>query len=117
MPKEKEIRFSVELDKDGVPVAIYWEASDAPVEGKRACDSLMVSMWDNEEKNALSIDLWTQDMKVGEMNAYFFLTILKMADTYERATNNKELADMIRRFANDFADKVDELAGASEKNS
>ncbi len=117
MPREKEIRFSVELDKDDVPIAIYWEASDAHSEGKRPCDSLMISMWDKEEENALSIDLWTKDMTVGEMNAYFFLTILKMADTYERATNNKELADMVRRFANDFADKVDELAGGSEKKS
>lgn len=117
MPKEKEIKFSVELDKDDVPVAIYWEASDADFGGKRSCDSLMISMWDKEEKNALSIDLWTKGMMVGEMNAYFFLTILKMADTYERATNNKELAGMIRRFADDFADKVDELARGSEEKS
>lgn len=117
MSKEKEIKFSVELDEDDVPIAIHWEASDAHVEGKRACDSLMISMWDKEEKNALSIDLWTQGMMIGEMNAYFFLTILKMADTYERATNSKEIADMIRKFANDFADKVDELTGTNNMKS
>jgi hypothetical protein len=34
---------------------------------------------------------------------------MKMAETYQRATKNKEIADMIKKFANDFADKVDEL--------
>ena len=48
-------------------------------------------------------------MVVGQMNAHFFLTFMKMAETYERATKNKEVADTIKRFANDFASKVEEL--------
>ena len=110
MSRGKEIKFSVELDEDNIPVAIYWEATDAELKGKKACDSLMISIWDKEERNVLSIDLWTKDMMIGEMNTHFFLTFLKMAETYERATNNEEIAEMIKRFANDFADKVDELA-------
>ena len=43
------------------------------------------------------------------MNAHFYFTLMKMADTYKRATNNQELSDMISRFANEFASKVDEF--------
>jgi len=109
MSKEAEIKFTLKLDENNIPDAIYWEASDADFEGKKPCDSIMISIWDKEEKNALSLDLWTKDMEVGEMNAHFYLAIMKMAETYQRATKNKEIADMIKRFANDFADKVDEL--------
>ena len=109
MLKEAEIKFTVKLDENSIPDAIYWEATEADFEGKKLCDSIMISIWDREEKNALSIDLWTKKMEVGEMNAHFFLTIMKMAETYQRATKNKEIADMIKKFANDFADKVDEL--------
>ena len=49
-------------------------------------------------------------MIVGEMNAHFFLKFMKMAEIYERATKNKEVADMIKGFANDFTTKVEELA-------
>ncbi|MCI0453397.1 MAG: gliding motility protein GldC [Candidatus Dadabacteria bacterium] len=109
MSKEAEIRFIIKLDDDNIPKEIFWEASDADFEGKKPCDSIMISIWDKEEKNTLSIDLWTKNMEVGEMNAHFLLTIVKMAETYERATNNKEIAGMIKRFADDFASKVEEL--------
>jgi hypothetical protein len=49
-------------------------------------------------------------MQVGEMNAHFYYTLMKMADTYGRATSNQELSDMIRNFAGEFARKVGEFA-------
>ena len=110
MSKEAEIKFLVKVDDKGVPDEIYWSASDAEFEGLMPCDSLMISVWDRGEKNTMSIDLWTNEMQVGEMNAHFYFTLMKMADTYKRATNNSELSDMIRNFANEFARKVDEFA-------
>lgn len=110
MSKEAEIKFLVKVDDKGVPDEIYWSASDAEFEGLMPCDSLMISVWDRGEKNTMSIDLWTSEMQVGEMNAHFYFTLMKMADTYKRATNNSELSDMIRNFANEFAKKVDEFA-------
>lgn len=110
MSKEAEIKFLVKVDDNGVPDEIYWSASDAEFEGLMPCDSLMISVWDRGEKNTMSIDLWTNEMQVGEMNAHFYFTLMKMADTYKRATNNSELSDMIRNFANEFARKVDEFA-------
>lgn len=108
MSKKAEIKFTIELDEDNIPDAIYWEATEADFSGKKPCDSIMISIWDREERNALSIDLWTKSMEVGEMNAHFYLTMMKMAETYERATQNKELVKMIKDFAHNFAKKVDE---------
>jgi len=67
-------------------------------------------MWDKEKKNSLTIDLWTKKMEVGEMNAHYYFTLMKLAETYERATNNKELSEKIKNFANDFANSVEEFA-------
>ena len=105
MAREAEIKFLVKLDSENVPEQIYWDASESESEGFKECDSLMVSMWDREEKNTMSIDLWT-----GEMNSHYYFILMKMADTYERATNNKDLSHMIREFAAEFASKVDDLA-------
>jgi gliding motility-associated protein GldC len=110
MSKEAEINFVVKLDEDNSPSEIFWGASEADFEGLKPCESLMISMWDRVEKNTLSIDLWTKDIEVGEMSAHFYFTFMKMADTYQRATNSKELSEMIRNFAREFAGKVEELA-------
>ncbi len=109
MSKEAEIKFLIKLDDSDAPEQIYWDATESKGEGFKPCDSLMVSMWDRQEKNTMSIDLWTNDMEVGEMNSHYYFTLMKMADTYEKATRNKTLSQMIRDFAGEFAEKVDKL--------
>jgi len=110
MSKEAEINFVVKLDDDNAPEEIYWGASEADFEGLRPCESLMISMWDKVEKNTMSIDLWTKEIEVGEMSTHFYFTFMKMADTFQKATNNNELSEMIRAFAKEFASKVETLA-------
>ena len=110
MSKQNEIKFSITLDDKNVPEKIFWEASDADFEGKKPCDSIMISMWDKNDKNTLSIDLWTNNMEIGEMVAHFYFTFMKMAETYYKSTKNKELSDMIAHFAQDFAKKIEENA-------
>jgi len=44
------------------------------------------------------------------MDAHFYFTFLKMAETYYKSTKNKELTDMITQFAQDFAKKIEENA-------
>jgi len=110
MSKDAEINFIVKLDARDSPDEILWSASEADFDGFKPCDSLMLSIWDRDQKNTMSIDIWTKEMEVGEMNAHFYYTIMKMADTYQRATNNEELSQMFRDFANDFASKVEDFA-------
>jgi gliding motility-associated protein GldC len=107
MNKISDIILNVELDENKVPVKIEWLATDSGYEGKRESKSMMLSLWDKEENATMGIDLWTKDMMVEDMNVYFHQTLLKMADTYRRATKNEEVAGMIENFSADFADKLE----------
>lgn len=109
MARKAEIKLTIQLGDDDVPESITWKATEADSLDDKACEAMFLSMWDQEEKNSLIIDLWTKRMQVGEMNAHLFYTFMKMADTYRNATNNEELADKIRNFANDFASSVEEF--------
>jgi len=90
-----------------MPVKIRWEATDANFKGTKPAKTLMLSLWDEKEKITLGIDLWTKEMTVAEMNIHYHQIFLKMADTFERATQNKEAATMIRDFSSEFAKKVE----------
>ena len=62
----------------------------------------MLSMWDSENKTTAAIDLWTQEMTIEDMNLYVYQVIHKLADTYLRATRDKEIADVIHEFGDGF---------------
>ena len=64
-----------------------------------------MSLWDGADKAALRIDLWTKDMMVDEMEDFFYQTLMTMADSYERATRNRELSGDVKEFAKSFYKK------------
>jgi gliding motility-associated protein GldC len=107
MSKISEIKMTVRLDDKNNPEKIEWEATDSQFEGKKPARTLLLSLWDEKENVTLGIDLWTKEMTVNDMNIHFHQVLLKMADTFERSTRNKEAASMIRNFGNDFAKKLD----------
>lgn len=95
--RETQIVFNIGLDEENVPFSIDWDATDSG-EKRKPVKAIMLSMWDPEEKGALRIDLWTKEMSVEEMNHFFYQTMMTFADTYERATNNKEIAVDMKEF-------------------
>jgi gliding motility-associated protein GldC len=101
-----EIRLTVDLDADNVATRILWQAADAPGGDPARCQSLMLSLWDGEKKTTAAIDLWTRDMTVEDMNAFFYQVLHKMADTHLRATKNDSVAQSIREFAFKFRDSL-----------
>jgi gliding motility-associated protein GldC len=102
--RTSEIRLSVQLDENNVPERIGWEAEDGGV--KSASKAVLLSLWDEQEKNTLRIDLWTKEMTVEEMKAFFHQNILTMADTFERATGEGKMAAQMRDFAAYFAEHM-----------
>ena len=104
--RKAEIGFKVELNAQHLPVSIEWSATDAPGDSPRATRSIMLSVWNHEQRKAMRIDLWTQDMLVDEMKLFVYQTLATMADTFERATSEIEMANEIRAFANHFAEKM-----------
>jgi len=106
MSKKTTISLEVELNDQNIPQSISWKADDASLDEAKKANAMMLSLWDNDENVTFGIDLWTHSMLVENMNILFHQTLLKMADTYNRATNNFEVSEMIRKFADEFSEKL-----------
>lgn len=102
--KQSEIKFVVTLDENNLPEKIDWSASDA--NEASSSKSIMIALWDANEKNTLRIDLWTKDMLVDEMKQFYHQSLLSMADTFERATGEAEIAKDMREAAQKFGEKM-----------
>ncbi len=102
--KLEQIRFEITLDDNNVPEKINWTATD---NGRSAeAKAMILSVWDKDEQNALRIDLWNKEMQVDEMKQFVHQTILTLADSFERATNEKAMADTMRDFCSYYAEKM-----------
>jgi gliding motility-associated protein GldC len=99
-----EIKLTVQLDENKVPERIDWEAEDGAT--RSSSKAVLLSLWDEAERNTLRIDLWTKEMTVEEMKAFFHQNILTMADTFERATGEGRMAAQMRDFAGYFAEHM-----------
>ena len=102
--KSSEIKFTVNLDENKLPVAINWETSDGSEQS--ACKSLMISMWDAHELNTLRIDLWTKDMSIDDMKKFFHQSLLSMADTFKKATGEDKITEDLKDYCAHFAEKM-----------
>ena len=104
--KKSDIRITVSLNEEKHPVDINWKADDSGIQEMQNAKAFMIALWESEEKGALRIDLWTNKMSVEEMQTFFYQTFASMADTYERATSDKENAKEMRDFARSYGKKV-----------
>jgi gliding motility-associated protein GldC len=102
------ITIDVHLNENKVPENITWKASDSTIEDAQKAKAMMLAFWDGAEKTALRIDLWTKDMMVDEMADFFYQTYMTMADTYDRATQHKEVVEDMKKFAHEFYHKFRE---------
>ncbi|MEO5675855.1 MAG: gliding motility protein GldC [Chitinophagales bacterium] len=103
--KTSQINIAISLDETNIPSAIRWEATDAEP-GKHEATAMLLAFWDQQTQNGLSIDLWTKNMTIPEMNIFLYQTMLSLSDTFHRATQDKLLSDEMKKFANEFWEKV-----------
>lgn len=103
-----EVRLRIGLNEQKWPVSIEWEA-EGQSGGKalQPCKAFVLSIFDGDSKETLRMDLWTPEMQVMEMDRLVFHTIRGMADTYFKATNNKEMASALQQFAQYFGEKTE----------
>lgn len=105
--KLSQIRVNIGLDDKNVPIEMDWDADDSPNKGKpQPCKAMLLSLFDRESLDTVKIDLWTNDMQVNEMDRFFFQTLRGMADTYFKATQNKDLAVDMQKFVHYFGEKT-----------
>lgn len=101
-----EIKFLIELDENKVPEKLQWSARDGGVEAQDA-KAIMLSIWDSKAQETMRIDLWTKDMPVDEMKIFFHQTLVAMADTFKRATDDEKMSDTMKDFCDYFAEKLE----------
>ena len=101
-----KIELNVELDENRVPEKLSWTAEDGGISNAEA-KAMMLSVWDDKAKEMLRIDLWTKDMPVDDMKIFFHQTLVAMANTFNRATQDEKMTATMKDFCDYFAEKLD----------
>lgn len=102
---QSSIQIDILLDINKVPEQITWKASDNKEDMIQKAKAMCIAFWDGADKTAMRIDLWTKDMMVDEMADFFYQMLITMADTFHRATQQKEIGEDMKAFARKFQDK------------
>ena len=101
-----KIEITVGLDENKIPEKIHWTAQDSEVLNQEA-KALMLAVWDEKTKDTLRMDLWTKEMQISEMKQFFHQTLVSMANTFERSTNDAKMTATMRDFCDYFAEKLE----------
>ena len=112
--QKNNIQLDIGLNEEKLPVSIQW-STDTDAKSK-ACKAMFLSLFDEETKDTLKIDLWTTKMQINEMDRFMFQTLRSLADTYFRATQNRELASQMQQFVNYFGEQTGDYSeGVKER--
>ena len=106
MSKKSQLKIAFELDVNQVPEKISWESINDDQKTSNTAKASFLSFWDAKQLNTMSLDLWTKEMSVEEMSKFYFQQFMNMADTFEKATNEDQMALAIRDFAEFFGEKL-----------
>jgi gliding motility-associated protein GldC len=106
MKKQSKLSINVEMDENHIPESISWESDDIDENIKKKAEAAMLFFWDKADNNAMSLNLWTKDMSIEEMSKFYFQIIMTMADSFEKATNEDQMALALRDFADFFGEKM-----------
>jgi len=101
-----KIELTVELDENKIPENIQWSAQDGGI-NDQSSKAIMLSVWDHKKKDTLRIDLWTKDMPIDEMKQFFHQTLVSMAGSFERATDDQKMSATMLDFCDYFAEKLE----------
>ncbi|NJO86741.1 MAG: gliding motility protein GldC [Lewinella sp.] len=95
----KEINLAVSLDGNKMPHKLAWSATDNPVgTAPQPAKAMLLSLFDEKSKEVIKIDLWTPELQIQEMDRLFYQTLRGLAETYFKATQNRELANSLQQF-------------------
>ncbi|HNM25718.1 MAG TPA: gliding motility protein GldC [Saprospiraceae bacterium] len=112
--RTSNITIQVGLDAQNVPIRIDWAASDMHPSGNaEECKAMAIALFDKASRDTLRIDLWTKELQVVEMDRFMYQIIRSLSQTYLKATQNKELAEEMARFAHYFGEKTEIIAKES----
>ncbi|NQY05878.1 MAG: gliding motility protein GldC [Flavobacteriaceae bacterium] len=103
---KSEIKLNIELDENRIPEKLSFTAKDGGVENQEV-KAMMLSVWDAEKQESLRIDLWTKDMPVDQMRVFYHQTLVAMAESYKRSTQDERMYETMKDFTDYFAEKLE----------
>jgi len=106
--KKERLTVDVSMDDNLVPETIEWKSSQENKDFEKASAAL-IYFWNAEKNETYNLDLWTKEMSIEEMNKMIFQTLMTLANTYERATNEDQLANAMRDFSQFFGERTEIL--------
>ncbi|MFT6064263.1 MAG: gliding motility-associated protein GldC [Paraglaciecola sp.] len=101
-----EVKFKIGLDENKVPEEISWTAIEGGIDNEPS-KAVMISVWDHKKKDTLRMDLWTKEMPVDEMKQFYHQTLVSMAESFERATDDAKMGATMKDFCAYFAEKLE----------
>ncbi|MDG2371526.1 MAG: gliding motility protein GldC [Flavobacteriaceae bacterium] len=104
--RQSPITINVSLDENKIPENITWSAPDGGVENQDA-KAMLLTLWDGKNKESLRMDLWVKDMPLDEMKLFFHQSLISMASTFHRATQDDKMTATMNDFCDYFAEKMD----------
>jgi gliding motility-associated protein GldC len=106
--KKEKFSIDVLMDENLIPEDLQWNSSQGKGESEKASAAL-IYLWNAQKKETFSLDLWTKKMSIEEMNKMMFQTIMTLANSYEKATSEDQLANAMRDFGEFFGEKTEIL--------
>ena len=106
--KKERLTIDVSMDDNLIPESIEWKSSQENKPSQTASAAL-IYFWDAKKDETFNLDLWTKEMSVEEMNKMMFQTLMTLANTYERATSEDQMANAMRDFGQFFGERTEIL--------
>lgn len=106
--KQSEITIKIELDEQNMPIKMDWASTDNPENaGMKASKAMMLSLFEKDSLDTVGINLWTKDFQLIEMDRFVYQSLMRLTETYFKATRNKDLANDMHQFTQYFGEKTE----------
>ena len=102
--KKSEIKLVVSLDEKNVPEKIEWIAEDSLNENLKETTSISLSLWDEEKKNTLRIDLWTKDMTTDNMKKFYIDCLGGLGQSILNSTGDEYMSKETSKLCDNLID-------------
>ncbi len=94
--KKSNINLEISLDNDNIPENIRWKADDHPSQDWMDSKAVSIAIWDPEQQDSLSLDLWTKEMNIDEMKRFYVNILGAASNTILNATGDEFMSEELK---------------------
>ena len=104
--KKSSINVEISLDENSIPEKIQWQADDMPDQGWQESKAISISIWDPQQHDSLSLDLWTKEMNVDDMKKFYINLLGSAASTILSATGDEIMSEKLKSLCDELVEHV-----------